>query len=175
MAEKEEIISGLRNAVDRGYSLDLAVQSFINAGYSKQDVLDSAKVLGYSKGIISNLPPVSQPETISNQEIQKSQPQPLPKPQNIKQISQEIKMPEIQPKISEQRYQPPPIQQNVMINLPEERIGKKKSWILENWLLIFLGIILILLLIGLGLSIFAKQWLADTLKNYGIDLGFFST
>jgi hypothetical protein len=173
--EKEEIISGLRNALDRGYSLDLAVQSFVNAGYSKQDVLDSARVLGYSKGIISNLPPASQPETISDQEMTRSQPQPLPRNQDIKQISQEIKMPEIQPKIPEERYQPTPIQQNVMINLPEERIGKKKSWILENWLLVFLGVILLLLLIGLGLSIFAKQWTAETLKNYGIDLGFFST
>jgi len=124
MAEREEIMSGLRNAIERGYSLDLAVQSFMNAGYNKQDVLDSAKMLGYSKGIISNTPPLSQSQPISNQEMTRSQPQPLPQMQNIKQIAQEIKMPEIQAKIPEQKYQPQ-VQQNIMINPPDQGLVKK--------------------------------------------------
>jgi len=42
---KEEIVAGLKNTMDRGYTLEQAVHSFINAGYAKEDVLDSAERL----------------------------------------------------------------------------------------------------------------------------------
>ncbi len=42
---KEEIVAGLKNTMDRGYTLEQAVYSFINAGYTKEDVLDSAERL----------------------------------------------------------------------------------------------------------------------------------
>lgn len=35
---KEEIISGIRNAMERGSSLEQAMQSFVNAGYNPEDV-----------------------------------------------------------------------------------------------------------------------------------------
>jgi len=164
MPEKQEIISGLRNAVERGYSLELAVQSFMSAGYSKQDVLDSAKILGYnSGGIISNLP-ASMPAQSPQIPQEKTQEMPSITPQLAKPPAP------IQPRQIPQ-YQPNPIQQNIQINLPQQGIGTKKSWIIENWLLIFLGLILILLLVGLGLSIFAKQWVVDFLNNIGISIG----
>ena len=47
--QKEEIISGIKQAIERGSSLEKAKSSFINAGYSSQDVEDSSKVfLGVS-------------------------------------------------------------------------------------------------------------------------------
>lgn len=42
---KVEIVAGLKNTMDRGYTLEQAIQSFINAGYPKEDVLDSAERL----------------------------------------------------------------------------------------------------------------------------------
>ncbi len=53
--ERQEITAGLKNALERGYSLELAVQSFINAGYNRQDAEDSAKSLS-REGIIHNIP-----------------------------------------------------------------------------------------------------------------------
>ncbi len=42
---KVEIVAGLKNTIDRGYTLEQAIQSFINAGYSKEDVLEAAEQL----------------------------------------------------------------------------------------------------------------------------------
>lgn len=43
---RDEIVAGLKNAIDRGYSLDEAVRSFINAGYNPQEVKQAAEYLG---------------------------------------------------------------------------------------------------------------------------------
>ncbi len=40
---KEEIIAGIQNAIERGESLENAVQSFINAGYNSQEVREAAQ------------------------------------------------------------------------------------------------------------------------------------
>lgn len=42
---KDEILAGLRNALDRGSSVEEAVQSFINSGYNPQEVRAAAEVL----------------------------------------------------------------------------------------------------------------------------------
>ena len=46
---KEEIISGIKNAMQRGSSYESAVQSFINAGYSEEEVKEAWKML--SRGV----------------------------------------------------------------------------------------------------------------------------
>ena len=51
--QKSEIAAGLKSAIQRGESLEQAKQSFINAGYNKADIEDSAKLLG---GVISEMP-----------------------------------------------------------------------------------------------------------------------
>ncbi len=42
---KEEIVSGIKNAMQRGSSYEGAVQSFINAGYSEEEVKEAGKML----------------------------------------------------------------------------------------------------------------------------------
>ncbi len=42
---KEEIISGIKNAMQRGSSYESAVQSFINAGYNEEEVNEAGKML----------------------------------------------------------------------------------------------------------------------------------
>ena len=34
----EEILAGLKNAIERGYSLEQAAQSFLNAGYNPREI-----------------------------------------------------------------------------------------------------------------------------------------
>lgn len=53
---REDIYGGLKNAVEKGESLDVAIQSFINAGYNAQEVREAAQMLGY--GAMSILNPV---------------------------------------------------------------------------------------------------------------------
>ncbi len=41
----EEILSGLKNAKERGFSLEQAMQSFINAGYDAREVREAGDIL----------------------------------------------------------------------------------------------------------------------------------
>ena len=69
---KEDIIGGLKNAMDRGYTLDAAIQSFINAGYSVNEVKEAASNL--STGALSILQP-SSPQLIQDKAIQEINPE----------------------------------------------------------------------------------------------------
>ena len=42
---REDLVAGLRNAVERGNSLESAKQSFLNAGYSSEDVEQAVNYL----------------------------------------------------------------------------------------------------------------------------------
>ncbi len=50
----EEIVSGLKNAIERGFSLDSAVRSFINAGYNPSEVQQAASMI--SSGVSTIMP-----------------------------------------------------------------------------------------------------------------------
>ena len=54
---KNEILAGLKNALDRGQSLEQAIHSFINAGYNPQEVREVARTLssGASEIIYSDV------------------------------------------------------------------------------------------------------------------------
>ncbi|MCX8159011.1 MAG: hypothetical protein N3D20_01830 [Candidatus Pacearchaeota archaeon] len=41
----EEILAGLKNALSRGYSLEKAMLSFINAGYNANEVREAATII----------------------------------------------------------------------------------------------------------------------------------
>jgi len=57
VSEKEEIISGFKNAIERGESVEQAKQSFLNAGYPQQEVEQAAKAA--SQGASQFLQPSS--------------------------------------------------------------------------------------------------------------------
>ncbi len=42
---KEELASGLKNAIERGASLEQAIQSFLNAGYNPTEVSEAARLI----------------------------------------------------------------------------------------------------------------------------------
>ncbi|MBM3230125.1 hypothetical protein FJZ22_00510 [Candidatus Pacearchaeota archaeon] len=53
---KEEVLGGIKNALERGISLDQAAKSFINAGYNPQDVQEAVQALGGVSGKLSPTP-----------------------------------------------------------------------------------------------------------------------
>ena len=74
----QEILGGLRSAINRGETLEKAMITFYNAGYKKEEIEAAAKALGQEK--------VQQPpETIETKEIK-----PLVKP--IKEIKKKPKL-----------------------------------------------------------------------------------
>jgi len=87
MNRAEEIKGGLKNAVSRGENLQKAKQSFINAGYTKEEVEQAEKFLNINQDSPDGkkIPPErniqeEKPEKIQNQEIKTSikKTQPLP-------------------------------------------------------------------------------------------------
>lgn len=48
---KEDIIGGIKNALERGETIDKAIQTFVNAGYSPDEVRDAAAMI--SQGSLS--------------------------------------------------------------------------------------------------------------------------
>lgn len=49
---KDELIVGIKNAIERGYTVDQAVASLINAGYNPNEVRDAAGVFSGASHII---------------------------------------------------------------------------------------------------------------------------
>ena len=67
----EEILAGIKNAIERGYSLEQAVQSFINAGYNAMEVRNIAETFstGASTLTLNNAP--GKKQVISDQSTNK--------------------------------------------------------------------------------------------------------
>ena len=129
---KEEIISGLQNAVTRGESLEKAMQSMINAGYNAREVQEAVHQIkaGGSMGLTGQMHPAQQAGQAPGQAQQPGQP------------------PE-QAQIQQTRTIPEP-------NTPiaEMGAGPKKKF---PWKIIIPGIVLVLLLIGLGIMLFGDK------------------
>lgn len=103
---REDIVGGLRNAVARGYSLEQAKNSFITAGYSKEEVEEAVEFLhsgsvhrvSAKPAIIqsANLPQPTkpiQPKQVTQleqiqQQIQQSSSQPQKPPEQTAQLMQ---------------------------------------------------------------------------------------
>lgn len=126
MTERPEITSGLKNAIERGYSLELAIQSFINAGYNRQDVLDSSKVFG------SSIPSVSQPQA-----------QPVIQQPSMPQPSQP-QQPSAEPKVIPSPQVP--VKFNPLPKQSEEGVNKSTIIILVAILAVLVGLLISTLL-----------------------------
>ena len=79
---KEEILSGLKIALERGSSLEKAVQSFINAGYNPSDVREAGEYLG-SGSILTSSQSNQQNPSQTNTQIPKNYPNPFPTPSTL--------------------------------------------------------------------------------------------
>ncbi len=119
---REDIIAGLKNALERGSTLEKAVESFINAGYSPAEVKEAAQSLSF--GALSITKP-------SIQQLRLQQP--------TQQFSQQ---PQLQQKPAPQQIQPQPLQPYT-IQVREPQKTRRTGFIIT------LTIILLLLLAAL--------------------------
>lgn len=133
---KEEIAGGLRNAVERGSSLEAAKRSMINAGYSQSEVEEAAQglIVGATTMMVSKSVPEKK---ILSQSFEAPRAPQLPQP----------------PYQVQAQYQSP-----VMPSMQAEEEKPQKQ--AKKWLIITLGIVLGLLLLTLiGMFFFADKLL----------------
>ncbi len=168
---KKEILGGLRQAIERGESLEQAKQSFINAGYNPQEVEKAANSL---RGVIDKIqqPPQNTPHSSPQPQKQSQNPEQIQSgqiphrsqlPQNLKQNYPEKRVSPPPQESSEQSSQPEignlpenPKFQNKPKQLPNQNIPEKKGKGYKI-ILTLLVIILILLILGLLGMVFFKE------------------
>src|SRR3989344_1679649 len=71
---KGELVSGLKNAIERGDSMEKAAQSFINAGYNPQEVREAQRAL--TSGISGIIYPEAQSERVPEGDNRRAPPLP---------------------------------------------------------------------------------------------------
>ena len=69
---RQELVSGIRQAVSKGESLRDAMVSFLNAGYSKEDIEDAARIV-QGEGIENTQPKIEIKKPIVAPEIPKKE------------------------------------------------------------------------------------------------------
>ena len=96
---KEELLGGLKNAIERGSSLEKAVQSMINSGYNPKEVREAADLLTKGGAISMIAKPSPGMPKMPAQPPSKQLPKlPSPKPSAVH-LAQ-LKQPEIKKKKS---------------------------------------------------------------------------
>ena len=137
---KDEIQSGLKNAIERGSTLEAAIQTFINAGYNPVEVREAAKdLIAGATSVLS-----SQTSSLNNtlkpiQNIPPTMPMSNMNQQNVNSVSLD------KTKLSGLNASPPsPIQNNQIIPQIDSDSQKKTSWITA--IVILLGITSLIIL-----------------------------
>jgi len=133
---REDIVAGLKNAFERGESMEKAVNAFINAGYNKNEVEEAAKSLGFLNSKQEQTSQTAQPESVP----QKPQFQPLPKSPSL---TKELPIP---------NAPSPPQTTPAVSNTPSAPSPAKKPKSKWRMLNIMLGIIGLILLVIIGIS-----------------------
>lgn len=170
----EEIIGGLRNAIERGASLEQAVQSFINAGYNPIEVKQAAQSLSQistlrpANGRIPEMPRLPQVEQ-PMQRQQPSQIQQVPQQQIQKMPNVNVQMPRLPQPLMQQPMQ----QQTTMPQMPSMQMQgfnnpfgqqqRQKPRSNKNFLIMLLIFVLIALVGGLIYIIFWGEKFLDSL------------
>src|SRR3989344_4820113 len=146
---RDEIAAGLKNAIERGYSLDSAARSFINAGYNPAEVKAAAESLTQGVSSILASPIIKREEVEDEDQDQGSRVDKLDKLQEKPKITDNFDMQK--PDVNIQRPQPqaqslPPymVQPNT-----QQKSGKGKKI-----LIIGLIILLVLILLAIGAAVF---------------------
>lgn len=179
----EEIIGGLRNAIERGASLEQAVQSFINAGYNPIEVKQAAQSLSQistlrpANGRIPEMPRLSQAEqTMQRQQPSQIQKGPQVLQQQAAQQQQVQKMPNVNvqmPRLPQPLMQQPMQQQTTMPQMPSMQMQgfnnpfgqqqRQKPRSNKNFLIMLLIFVLVALVGGLIYIIFWGEKFLDSL------------
>ena len=138
---KDEVAQGIKNAIERGQSLDSAIASFVNAGYSESEVHEAANSLNNSA---SSLLPLREAPADS---------------MDSKDTPAQTGMFKLQP--TQNIPSPAPIAKATNSQSPQQlpvsTSSEKKDEGVSKTKVVVLSIILLLLLIGLGVTIFFKD------------------
>ena len=152
------IVEGLRNGVKRGKSLKQAMISFYNAGYSRQDIEESARVLQSQMQSVQSATPSQTPQNIKSS-LTNSTPQSI-----LKNQSQNISS-SFPQNFSQQNYKTPPrIIQKPSVSSYSYPY-KKENFFESSGLVIFLSVFLVLCLGGLASVLFFKEELINFFNN----------
>ncbi len=133
---REDLVAGLRNALERGASLEGAKQSLINAGYSSEEVEEASNYL-HSGSVLA------------------MQPQQLKKPADSVQPSKSKQMPAQQKQAQQKQAQ----QQTPAKSQKSQGPG----FFGRNWKIILLLLVLFILVILFGLVIIFRDTIATWL------------
>ena len=164
---RQDIISGLRNAMERGQSLEQARQTLLNSGYNSQDVLEA---INYLTGGLS-----AQPfQYVNQQKLQSYQPQIYSQNKQVQtspqitqnksylqnnktsQMQQDIQIQQVQQ--AQQMQQNMQIQQNSLAQVqPLQYVTPQKQKSKFPWGLFILSLVLLTLVGVLVASLLFKE------------------
>ncbi len=140
---REDIIGGLRNALEKGASLEEAIKSFTNAGYPEAEVREAATAVQSSGLAMTALPQV--PKKIVIPLVNLGQ-------QNVPFVKQQPIAP--QKPVMQQPQQLP------QTNVTQSRPKRKLHWlaiILVSILLLLVGILILTVLFQDSIVLFLKR------------------
>jgi hypothetical protein len=155
---KDEIQAGLKNALERGFSLDNAVQSFISAGYNPFEVKEAANSLSGGVTPLVVQDKNSQTNSVAgmsggNQDTNA-----------MKTFSSRTSQSTVQQQTSQFQQPDPQLQPQGYSARPQmaSQIPLKKMPMSRNKKIVIILIVVLLILIGslVGLLVFAKDILA---------------
>lgn len=158
---KEEIVEGLKAAIAKGESLNKAMMSFFNSGYSKEDIEDAAKILDSPQ-----LPQI---------QITQPQQQNIPVKQDSQQSQTQTNEPKVQfethpvpqpsnPQSETQNQQFPPLQQPQTTQKVSNYGGKPNAL---GAVAIFILVFFLLVLVGVLIAVFLfKDELAGFFNSF---------
>jgi len=141
---KEDIVEGLRYALAKGETLDKAMMSFFNSGYTKEEIEDAARILQAPQ----TFPTVQQPTNPTPQSISQASPQQAPAlNQGYQQLTPGSTMP------------PSPTQKISAYGTTHHSPGKAITIVLILLLLVLLGILVSVFLFKTEISNFLSGFL----------------
>ncbi len=140
---RDDLIGGIKNALERGATIEQAIQSLINAGYNINEVKEAASYA--HEGVLASM---SQPASLPvNQRIVQQNKQPI--------INPVINKP-LQPTQFKSTAQIFPIPRPLINPLPSIK-NNQSSQKQENGTIILLSAILFVLIVGLVLTIIFRD------------------
>ncbi len=175
---REDIYGGLKNALERGVPLEIAITSFVNAGYKESDVravardvqagvfpLTQAATAAQMTKPVTQLPqPSQQPRPISTM---------APKPQQVTQnmpASMSSRQPQSMSMPPQKSPQPSPqqvVSQPIQETLPRtQTVMQRPSYVRRkpDFIIILLAVLLALSVLGFIASLIFKDQIATFLK-----------
>ena len=160
---KEEIVEGLKVAIARGETLNKAMMSFYNSGYSKQDIEDAAKLLDTPQLPQTQIAQPQQPSLQVKQELQKSQTK-TDKSNEVQFETHPVPQPSSQQSETQSQQQFPPLQQPQTVQKISNYGGKPSAL---GAVAIFVLVFFLLVLVGVLIAVFLfKEELAGFFNGF---------